>query len=154
MNELLKNFKAKFSFGIRSKEKLYTCHPDLILIFETAIAISNVDFGVSEGNRSIADQYKYYRAGKSQIDGIHKKGKHNYKPSLAVDYYAFINGKASWDKEALSYIAGLLHAVTEILYAAGKITHKLRWGGNWDMDGEILTDQTFDDRPHAELVNP
>jgi hypothetical protein len=27
----------------------------------------------------------------------------------------------------------------------------LRWGGNWDMDAEILTDQNFDDYPHVEI---
>ncbi len=27
----------------------------------------------------------------------------------------------------------------------------LRWGGNWNMDAEILTDQGFDDYPHVEI---
>ena len=47
---------------------------------------------------------------------------------------------------------GHINGVAEMLYKQGGITHKLRWGGNWDMDGEILIDQSFDDRPHVELI--
>jgi len=118
-----------------------------------AIKITNIDFGIAEGHRSIVLQQKYYKQGKSKIDGINKMGKHNYNPSLAVDIYAYVNGKAIWDKEHLSYLSGIIHAVTELLYKEGKITHKIRWGGNWDMDGTILLDQSFDDRPHYELIN-
>jgi peptidoglycan L-alanyl-D-glutamate endopeptidase CwlK len=154
ISELLDNFKTQFVLGSISKKRLASCHPDLIKIVETAIKITNVDFGISEGHRSIELQQKYYQEGKSLIDGITKKGKHNYSPSLAIDYYPWVNGEISWSVESLSYLAGIFHAVAEMLFAAGEITHKLRWGGNWDMDGEILTDQTLDDRPHMELVNP
>jgi peptidoglycan L-alanyl-D-glutamate endopeptidase CwlK len=29
---------------------------------------------------------------------------------------------------------------------------KLRWGGNWDRDGEPVTDQDFQDLVHFELA--
>ena len=135
-----------------SKERLGTCHPDLILIIETAITISNIDFGVAEGYWPLSLQKKYFDEGKSKIDGINKKGKHNVVPSMAVDIYAYFNGKAQWDKESLSYISGVIHAVTEMLLKEDKISHRIRWGGNWDMDGVILIDQSFDDRPHYELI--
>ena len=144
--------KVKYTFGEKSQKAINTCHNDLKLILETAIRLSLIDFGVSEGNRSIKKQYEYFKKGLSQIDGITKKGKHNYVPSMAVDYYGFVNGKLSYDLETLSYLAGMFHAVTEMLLEQGKITHGIRWGGNWDRDGEILTDQTFDDRPHIELI--
>lgn len=139
-------------FSKTSKKRLSTCHNDLQLIINTAISISKIDFGVAEGHRSIEKQQQYFNEGKSKIDGVTRKGKHNYSPSLAVDIYAYVNGKASWNNEDLSYLAGLIDAVAEMLYKDAKITHKLRWGGNWDMDGEILIDQSFDDRPHFELV--
>jgi hypothetical protein len=28
----------------------------------------------------------------------------------------------------------------------------IRWGGNWDMDGEPITDQDFQDLVHFELI--
>lgn len=137
----------------RSKQRLATCHPDLQLIISTAINISDIDFGVSEGHRSIEKQQQYFAEGKSKIDGVTKKGKHNYEPSLAVDIYPWIEGKADWDNEHLSYLSGIIHAVAEMLLREGRITHRIRWGGNWDMDGTIITDQTFQDRPHFELIN-
>ena len=143
-----------YSFGKNSKNKLHTCHIDLQLILEAAISCSDVDFGVSEGHRSIKKQKEYYDAGKSKIDGITVKGKHNYKPSLAADIFIVINGETSYDKESLSYVSGLVHGISEMLFKQGIISHKIRWGGNWDMDGKILMDQTFDDRPHFELIKP
>ncbi len=139
-------------FSKSSQKKLNTCHSDLKLIMATALEFSNIDFGIAEGHRSIELQQKYFREGKSKIDGINKKGKHNYSPSLAADIYLWINRHASWNKKSLCYIAGIIHAVTKILYSQHKITHKIRWGGNWDMDGEILTDQSFNDFPHFELI--
>lgn len=135
-----------YQFGTTSKERLATCHEDLQKVFEAAIALSPVDFGIACGHRSIDDQKKAFDEGKSKIDGVNKKGKHNYSPSLAVDVYAFVNGKASWDSNELCVIAGVVLAV------AANYGIKLRWGGNWDMDGQIISDQNFIDLPHFELV--
>ena len=143
-----------YKFGNTSKSKLSTCHKDIQLIMNEAIKITNVDFGIAEGYRSIEKQQQYFKEGKSKIDGVNKKGKHNYSPSLAVDIYPYFENGAKWDNEHLSYLSGIIHAVSEMLLADGKISHKVRWGGNWDMDGVILIDQSFDDRPHFELVLP
>lgn len=143
-----------FKFGKTSKERLSTCHADIQLIMNEAIKITNVDFGIAEGYRNIEKQQQYFKEGKSKIDGMNKKGKHNYTPSLAVDIYPYFDNGAKWDNEHLSYLSGIIHAVSEMLFASGNVTHKIRWGGNWDMDGVILIDQSFDDRPHFELVLP
>jgi peptidoglycan LD-endopeptidase CwlK len=143
-----------YKFGKTSIERLATCHSDIQLIMNESIKITNVDFGIAEGERSIEKQQQYFKEGKSKIDGINKKGKHNYTPSLAVDIYPYFDNGAKWDNEHLSYLSGIIHAVSEMLFASEKITHKIRWGGNWDMDGVILIDQSFDDRPHFELVLP
>lgn len=141
-------------FGETSQARLTTCHNDLQLIMNEAIKYSNVDFGIAEGHRSIELQQKYFKEGKSKVDGIKVKGKHNYNPSLAADIYLWINGKASWNAETLTYVAGFIEATARQLYRNGNIEHLIRWGGNWDKDGEILSDQSFDDRPHFELYLP
>lgn len=143
-----------FKLGKRSLEKLNTCHKDLQLIINTAISLSDIDFGISEGHRSIELQNKYYKEGKSKIDGITKKGKHNYEPSLAVDIYLWKDNKASWDTTHFLYIIGLIDAVAKILYKENKITHIIRNGSNWDKDDDIIIDQTFIDLPHFELIEP
>ena len=143
-----------YKFGKTSKERLSSCNEDLQLIMNEAIKITDIDFGISEGNRSIEKQQQYFKEGKSKIDGITKMGKHNYFPSLAVDIYPYFDNGAKWDNEHLSYLSGIIHTVSEMLFSSGKITHKIRWGGNWDMDGVILIDQSFNDRSHFELVLP
>lgn len=135
-----------YKFGTTSKERLSTCHEDLQKVLESAIALSPIDFGIAEGHRTIERQKQLFDEGKSKIDGITKKGKHNYSPSLAVDVYAFVNGKASWDAKELCLIAGV------ILSVAANYGIKLRWGGNWDNDGQIISDQNFIDLPHFELI--
>ena len=39
-----------------------------------------------------------------------------------------------------------------ILTCAVKRGIKIRWGGNWDMDSEPITDQDFQDLVHYERV--
>ncbi len=147
-----------FSFGKRSREKLATCHMDMQLIMELAISRSKVDFGISEGRRSLSRQKELFDLGKSKIDGISKKSKHNYGPSLAADIYVYhpdleTRRKLAYDKIHLSYIAGVIDACAEQLYKKGLIRHKIRWGANWSMDGVIDYDQSFDDYPHLELIS-
>jgi len=141
-----------FKFGKSSLAKKKTIHCELEAILEMAILRSMIDFGISEGRRSLARQKELYDQGLSKIDGIKKKGKHNMNPSMAVDIYAFVNGKASYELHDMCYLAGVITGVASALYNKGIITHKVRWGGNWDMDGVIIKDQTFQDLCHFELV--
>jgi peptidoglycan L-alanyl-D-glutamate endopeptidase CwlK len=136
-----------YTFGKRSLEQLNTCHPSLILIATKAIETCPIDFGISEGHRSLEDQKKAYDAGNSKIDGITQKGNHNYNPSLAFDFYCFVNGKITYDVRSMSFVAAW------IICIATKMGIDVRWGGNWDKDGEIITDQSFVDLPHIELIN-
>ena len=144
----------EYSFGKASKKALKTCHADLQVIMQNAITMTTIDFGISEGHRSVERQKALFDLGKSKIDGITRKGKHNYIPSLACDIYAYVNGEASYDKETLSYLAGMIELIAKQLYMNKEISHVIRWGANWNMNGEILTDQSFDDRPHYELIKP
>ncbi len=147
-----------YTFGTASLEKLNTCHKDLQAVLKLAISRSKIDFGISEGNRSLQRQLQLFNEGKSKIDGIKNKGKHNYSPSLAVDIYIYhpelaTRQKLAYDRMHLAYVAGVIDACSDELIEQGKITHKIRWGANWDSDGIIDYDQSFDDFPHFELIN-
>lgn len=128
-------------FSKTSLDRLYTCDPRLIKIAEEAIKVSPVDFGIACGARSIEDQQKAFKEGKSKCDGIKNKSNHNYNPSKAFDFYAWVNGKASWDKVHLAIIAGV------ILTVAKQHDIDIRWGGTFGSN-------SFDgfDFPHIELV--
>jgi peptidoglycan L-alanyl-D-glutamate endopeptidase CwlK len=143
-----------FKLSKAGRQKLQTCDDDIQLIVNTALSISRVDFGIAEGHRSVELQQEYFRLGKSRVDGIKIKGKHNYSPSRAFDIYGYVNGKTNYEKDTMCYLAGLIIAVSEMLYFSGRIDSRLRWGGNWDKDGVILSDQKFDDMPHFEIYKP
>lgn len=146
-------------FSNTSKERLATAHPDLIRIMEAALQLSPVDFGIAYGYRSPQKQMELYQQGRTtpgpivtNIDGVKTKSKHNEYPSHAVDIFAFVNGKASWEEKDLVFLGGIIIATAKLLKQAGKITHDIRWGGNWDGDGIIITDQNFQDLPHFEII--
>lgn len=143
-----------YAFGKGSKERLLTCHEDLIRVAEKALSLSHIDFSITEGERTLERQKELFDKGRSKIDGINKKGKHNHSPSLAFDFMVYVPGRKdlAFDKEHLTYIAGIIMAVGAEMFATQKIKHELRWGGNFDRDGIILLDQVLWDRPHIELI--
>lgn len=146
-----------YKLGKGSLKKLESVHHDLVKIIKLAITRTPVDFGISEGHRTLERQKELYDQGKSKIDGINKKGKHNYSPSLAIDLYAYhpdieVRKKLAYDVPTLCIIAGVIISCADELKAKGDIKHSIRWGGNWDNDGVVLYDQSFDDLPHFELV--
>jgi len=142
-----------YKLSQRSFDNLKTCHEDLQKIFALAIQLSPVDFIITEGHRSVQRQNELFKKGVSKIDGYRILGKHNLTPSMAVDICACVkdNKKLAYDPAHLAAIGGSVFAATQILLGEKEIKHQLRWGANWDMDGEILTDQRFDDMPHFEL---
>lgn len=150
-----------YQFGTQSRQRLATCHPDLVLIAEEALRYSPVDFGISEGVRSDQKQLEYFLAKKSRLDpripAQRDKCRHlsdETGVSNAFDVYAYIPGKPqlAYDLNHLSLIGGILTSTAARLLDEGRITSRVRWGGNWDGDGEIIVDQTFNDLPHLERV--
>lgn len=133
------------SYSARSRERLNTCHKDLQLIFNTVI--SNFDNSILCGHRGEAEQMAAYKSGRSKIKW--PNGKHNKTPSMAVDAAPY---PIDWrDRERFYYFAGYVMGAAQVLHDGGMITHRLRWGGDWDRDTEVA-DNGFDDLVHFELV--
>jgi len=142
-------------FSPISQARLNTCHPDLRMIFATAIQQVDIDFAIAEGNRSTDRQRQLFAEGKSEKDGTVNISKHNHYPSLAVDILPVYRGDPAKRERAIEYLAiylaGQIMLIAGQLLAEGKIRSRLRWGGNWDQDQEIMTDQKFQDLVHFEL---
>jgi len=156
--------------GKHSKEKYETLHSDLRRIIDRALIYSNVDFGISHGYRLPEEQFELFKQGRkkkynkwtvidkskviTQLDGYEKLSKHNQDPSEAFDFFAWVPGKKElmYDKSNLVYLASMFLTIGADLYNRGEIEYKVRSGLNWDMDGEIITDQNFIDMCHLELV--
>mgnify|MGYP000044083051 FL=1 len=127
-----------YQFGQNSLINRTGINPDLIEILDRAMEISIYDFGVpsSGGLRSTEEQAALFTAGVSMADGRTHKSHH--QTGNAVDVYAFVNGKASWDHEHLSVVAAAM------LQASSELGIPLQWGGLW---------RGFCDRPHFQLAS-
>lgn len=124
-----------FVLSERSKSRLNGVHPDLIKIVNRAIQISPIDFGITEGVRSVARQKELLAEGKSTtMNSRHIPGKDG--TSKAVDVVAYINGQVNWDFENYRKIAAAFKA------AARDLKLEIEWGGDW---------KTFKDGPHFQL---
>jgi hypothetical protein len=115
-----------FKFSKLSLERLNGVDPKLVTILKIAILLTPIDFGIAEGVRDADTQKKYYDLGKSKLDGTNKISKH--QEGKAVDIYAWVNGKASWDPIHLAVIFGVVHAIAK---AQGI---NLRWGATFGSD--------------------
>ena len=142
-------------YGAASREQRATLHQDLQLIVDEVIKF--YDHSLLQGHRDEEGQTKVFEAGRSKTPW--PDSNHNPLPSRAFDFapYPIDWGTSGTSKERAKAIArfyflgGMFVAVAEILKAQGKITHSVRWGGDWDGDGEF-TDQSFDDLGHVELT--
>ncbi len=147
INKLKVRKMSNFNFSKRSVEHMQGVDPDLIVIFTEAIKTCPIDFGVpvTGGLRTVKVQGKLFIDNKSKCDGILSIS--NHQTGNALDFYAYINKKASWDKVHLSIIAGVIMATAKRLLKEGKISIKIKWGGEFGS-------QSFHgwDYPHIEVV--
>jgi len=132
-----------FIYGKSSEQKLSTCHPYIQHIFRKTLALGLVDITVTHGHRGSVVQNQLFTQKLSKTPW--PDSKHNRKPSEGIDAYPYINGSVSFDVRHCIYLAGIIMAVDKM------DSGRLAWGGNWDMDTEIMTDQDFQDLGHFEL---
>lgn len=141
--------------GKQSQEKLDTCHIDLQLICKEVI--KNIDYSITEGARTDAKQMQYFKEGKSKLDGVHKKSNHQVTKeeplSKAVDVapYPIDYSNKAKSLARFYHLAGYFFQASAKLLEEGKISHKIRWGGDWNSNKDFM-DNSFDDLPHFELI--
>lgn len=122
----MKNFLSK-----QSIENLIGVHPDLIKVVYRAIEISEVDFAVLEGMRTIERQKQLVVAGASwTLEGRHLDGH-------AVDLGAWIDGIIDWSWPLYYKIAAAMKQ------ASKKLGIPIEWGGDWSPKKK--------DGPHFQL---
>ena len=124
-----------FKLGSNSLNNRAGVDHRLIEISDRAIQLSIIDFGIpsSGGLRTIKEQAALFTAGKSKADGRTNKSYH--QTGRALDVYAYVDGKASWDKLHLALIAAAM------LQASSELGYRLTWGGLWK----------WQDMPHFQL---
>ncbi len=119
-----------FKFSQRSENNLKGVNPDLVKIVRRALQLSPVDFGITEGLRTVERQRQLVAAGKSQtMNSRHISGH-------AVDVFAYPTSAGSWEWKYYEQIA------TAFKQAAKELNIPVEWGGDW---------KTLKDGPHFQL---
>jgi peptidoglycan L-alanyl-D-glutamate endopeptidase CwlK len=138
-----------FSLSEKSKTNRAGIDKRLIEISDLAITITLVDFGHGpySGLRTAEEQHQLHIDGSSPYcDGY--KVKSNHQTGKALDFYAFVDGKASWKSEHLAMVAAA-H-----LQAASTLGYKAKWGGLWPRKNNPSEGIHYGwDCPHIELVD-
>lgn len=127
-----------YRFSKRSLDNLKNVDERLVRICNELI--KRIDFAVIEGFRSLERQKEMYDKGFSKIDGISKKGKHNYSPSLAIDIIPFKKGHNPFDGSKESDIM-FDNLAKEFKQVAKELGINITWGGDWK----------FIDKPHFQV---
>ncbi|MAE55384.1 MAG: hypothetical protein CMK23_05275 [Porticoccaceae bacterium] len=119
-----------YSLSQRSLKKLDGVHPDLVDVVKRAIEITEVDFGVSEGMRTLETQKEYLEK------GVTTTLKSRHLTGHAVDLFAYVGRQARWEMPLYEKIASAMKQ------AAYELKTPIEWGGDWT---------TFKDGPHFQL---
>ena len=149
-----------FSLSQRSLDKLAGVDQRLVDVVKRAIQITTVDFGVTCGLRTQAEQERLFAIGASQVKdgGTHVAGR-------AVVLVAYVGNRASWELNLYDDIALAMKV------AARELKVPIRWGAAWNvpdltkwngtMEGAMnyyidtrrkQNQRPFIDAPHWELV--
>jgi peptidoglycan L-alanyl-D-glutamate endopeptidase CwlK len=124
-----------FQLSERSLGRLDGVDEKLVEVVKKAIELTKIDFGVTEGLRTIERQQELVAAGASQtMASKHIEGQ-------AVDLVAYIGSRVSWELNLYDDIADAMKQ------AAKEVGVTLRWGAAWHKN---LTDT---DLTSAELMN-
>ena len=116
-----------YVLGNKSRRKLHGVHPDLVAVVKRAIEITEQDFTVLEGLRTLERQQQLYNTGKSKtMNSRHLTGH-------AVDLAPW---PITWDWDHFYPIADA------VKQAADELDIPIEWGGDW---------KSFPDGPHFQL---
>lgn len=114
----------------RSHQRLQGVHPDLQRVVLLAANLTDTDFIVTEGLRTVERQRQLVAKGASQtMNSRHITGH-------AVDLAATVDGEVRWDWPLYHRLAAAMKE------AARQLGIRMVWGGDW---------RSFKDGPHFEL---
>ena len=148
----------EFKLSSRSLSRLEGVDPGLVSVVKRAIELTPIDFGVTEGLRTLEKQKEYV------AKGVSKTLKSKHITGEAVDLVAYLGSRISWE---LTLYDNIADAMKE---AAIELDVPIRWGAAWHIpdirqyDGNMqeATDEyvqlrrsqgrrPFIDAPHFEI---
>ena len=133
-----------FKLSTRSKNKLKGVHPDMVAVVERAIELTKVDFGVTYGVRSLAEQEKLVASGRSQT----MKSKHLIQDSgysHAVDVVAYDGSDVVWE---INVYDDICDAFKQAAIEKGVA---VKWGAAWSAGDIRSYEGTAEDAMNAYI---
>jgi|TARA_R110000803_G_scaffold204584_1_gene270706 peptidoglycan L-alanyl-D-glutamate endopeptidase CwlK len=128
-----------FKLSERSLDRLKGVDQKLVDVVKRAIDITEIDFGVTEGLRTLSRQKQLVEKGASQT----LKSKH--LGGRAVDLAAYVGPRISWELAVYDDVA------EAIRQAANELDVTIRWGAAWhknltdtEMSAEALMNEYID----------
>ena len=128
-----------FKLSERSLDRLKGVDQKLVDVVKRAIDITEIDFGVTEGLRTLSRQKQLVEKGASQT----LKSKH--LGGRAVDLAAYVGPRISWELAVYDDVAEAIRQV------ANELDVTIRWGAAWhknltdtEMSAEALMNEYID----------
>mgnify|MGYP003132163768 FL=1 len=116
-----------FKLSARSLSKLEGVHPKLVETVKLAIQITETDFGVIYGVRTLEEQEALFAKGASKtMKSYHLQQEDGY--GHAVDLMAYVGPRSSWELSLYDDLADAMKA------AAVETGAHIRWGAAWTVD--------------------
>lgn len=125
-------------FSARSLKARAELHPLLQQVVDAAI--QEIDFVILDAQRGRAEQEKAFKGGFSKAR--FGQSAHNFAPAIALDIVPF--------PIDFNNVVGFRQIAKTLIKVAKALEIPLRWGGDWDMDGD-WKDERFLDWGHFEL---
>tara|TARA_Y100000004_G_C8872626_1_gene393996 strand:+ start:412 stop:882 length:471 start_codon:yes stop_codon:yes gene_type:complete len=128
-----------FKLSQRSKDRLAGVDADLVAVVHHAITVTEVDFGVICGLRTIEEQKELVAKGASKtMKSKHIDGK-------AVDLMAYIGSRGSWELNVYDEIADAMKEGAKALGVG------VRWGAAWHLPDIREWNGTMEDAMNAYI---
>ncbi len=119
-----------YKLSKRSLDRLQGVHPDLVKVVQLAITRTPIDFGITEGLRTVERQKELVAKGASKtMNSRHITGH-------AIDFACFIGKEVRWDWALYNQVGPVFEE------CAKELGIPIVWGGRW---------RSFPDGPHVEL---
>lgn len=138
----------KFRFGSRSENNFRGVNDKLVKVARLALHISNVDFSVIEGVRTVERQRELFAQGRSAPGQIVTWTMHSkHIDGNAIDLLPInpATGRGDWNfREGFQEVRDAMFAAADHLDIA------IRWGADWNGNG-VDHERGESDTPHFEL---
>ena len=125
-----------YKFGKRSRERLKGVDTRLVNVLNELIKI--MDVTIIEGVRTKERQAELLKQGATKV----KYSKHMEGKAVDLSPYPI-----DWEnRDGFYYMGGMIRGI------AKQLGLKIRFGGDWDSDGDTK-DNSFDDLVHVEILD-